>query len=123
MEKIIIDTEKKNNGHTDFTEAFDAIRKHIIAEIGEVVKANDNSCQLCDDGPIVTITRDNTPIIVKITEVCFLGEYLYVFGWRMDEDFEFDDENVLDIEFDEICIEHLGNILDKMHEVGFLKEK
>ena len=123
MEKIIIDTEKKNNGHTDFTEAFDTIRKHIIAEIGEVVKANGNSCQLCDDGPIVTITRDNTPIIVKITEVCFLEEYLYVFGWRMDEDFEFDDENVLDIEFDEICLEHLGNILDKMHEVGFLKEK
>lgn len=121
MEKIIIDTEKKNNGHTDFTEAFDAIRKHIIAEIGEVVKANGNSCQLCDDGPIVTITRGDAPIIVKITEVCWLGGDLYVFGWKMDEDFEFDDETVFDLEFDEIYIEHLGSILDKMQKCGFIK--
>lgn len=73
MEKIIINTEKKNNGHADFTEAFDVIRKHIYAEMVEVVKANDDDCQLCD------------------------------------------------IDLDEISIEHLGSILDKMHEVGFIK--
>lgn len=112
---------KSHFGHSDFFDSFGAIRKHIISEISDAVKANDGFVQFGDDGPIVAINQDTGPIDVKITNVYFENGYLCLTGWAKDEWDEWDDENVFYVEWDDIFIENLGYILDRMYNLKLIK--
>lgn len=106
-------------GHTDFSEAFDAIKKHILSEIEEAVRENGGEVDFKGRSFGINANRDG-----DIVNIFMDGIYLdendrlqmsarYVDGWE--------DEVVDDLEVSDILVEELGAILDVMHNYGLLR--
>lgn len=105
--------------HTDFYDTFKGIKQHIIKEIEAAVKAHGGSFDFINemvDAPIVAANPDNSdpePLDVIIKKVSLDEDGFLVIEAA---DKEYGDD--IDIDVDDIFVDHLGYIIDYLPNVG-----